>query len=75
VVHHPLETAFMCFGAKAPAPPPPPAAAPKRVSEATLSARDSERKRQAAAAGRAATNLTGGLLTPIATDKKKVLGG
>jgi hypothetical protein len=68
----------MCF-LKTPSMPsipdlPPPAADPKQVNEAAQGAREKERKRIAAAAGRTSTQRST-LLSPTANTKKATLLG
>lgn len=57
-----------------PAPPPTPVATPQDPS--VLAAQDADRKRRAAAMGRAATNMTGGqgIVMPTVTAGKSLLG-
>jgi hypothetical protein len=62
-----LEDAMKSSGTSAPA------AAPTAVSDDTLAARESQRKRQLAAAGMAGTNYTGGMGSAT-TGTKTLLG-
>jgi len=65
----------MCLSSpKSPKAPPPPPEPLKRANEGVRTARDDTKKKAAASAGLAATNVTGGALAPSVSTQRTLLG-